>query len=297
MTTTTKTVEPDENPRLRILDSTLKNLFALTGNRCAFTGCQHSIINDTGQVVAQVAHIHGVKPKAARFDASVSAERLRDASNLLVLCGEHHITTDDVSVYTVEVMRDMKAAHENRFGGLISGLRSEISDLTKGTVVRMPVTLSAYARLFGLSESADSASLDGARKDFIAFGELLAQLTPDIRTVYSTIIDRGTEDGENVFEITVAELEEALNLDERRLGNLLGILTRHNLVNVGADEDREGYYAGVVWATTNMRPGGTLTAPILSEVKYMASELGVSVGTLIVDLDWRSLDNSIESEV
>lgn len=79
----------DLNPRFAPTASTIKVLFALSGNRCAFPGCAHSLVNDSGQIVAQVAHIKGVKPKAARFDPDADSEELRQPENLIILRLSH----------------------------------------------------------------------------------------------------------------------------------------------------------------------------------------------------------------
>ncbi len=36
-------------PRLSVLKSTLKRLFALTGNRCAFAECEQGVVNQNGE--------------------------------------------------------------------------------------------------------------------------------------------------------------------------------------------------------------------------------------------------------
>ena len=284
-------MDSDEpNPRLAPTETTIKVLFALSGNRCAFPGCSHSLVNDSGQVVSQVAHIKGVKPKAARFDPLADAEDLRQPENLLILCYAHHRETDDEAIFTVARMREMKATHERRFGGVVSGLRAELTDLTAGAVVRFPSTLAAYARIneFDLTDDADV--IESVRSELVALIDRLSALTPDLRSVYSLVIERGTPDGDSVFEVTTTELEQILALSAAQLGELLGVLTRHEFVYVEPN-DREGYYDSVVWVTTRApRDSQRFASPILSDVRHVASELDVPVGRLIVDLDWSALD-------
>ncbi len=43
--------------RLNIRDSTLKKLFALSGNQCAFDGCTQAVVNEQGDLIAEVCHI------------------------------------------------------------------------------------------------------------------------------------------------------------------------------------------------------------------------------------------------
>jgi len=99
--------------RLAPKPDVVKMLLAWSGNRCAFPGCNHIVINEFGKFVAEVCHIEGVKGE--RFNPNQSDEERRDASNLIILCHQHHVETDDVISYPVDRMKDMKAQHEGRF--------------------------------------------------------------------------------------------------------------------------------------------------------------------------------------
>ncbi len=279
----------DDHPRLPPTEATIKVLFALSGNRCAFPGCSHSLVNDSGQVVSQVAHIKGVKPKAARFDPDADAEDLRQPENLVILCYEHHIASDDATIYTVERMREIKRAHEARFGGVVTGLRGSVEDATKATAVKVPETLDAYARANDLDVAGDAEHLQSFRRELVSFLNIATRLTPDIRTVWSAIVDRGTESGESVFEVTLPELEQVLNLRANELGDLLSVLTRYELVEIFDDESREGYFSSVLWVSTRpTRDDRGQPTPFLSDLRHVARSLGTPIATLVVDLDWSS---------
>lgn len=92
---------------------TIKRLFALSGNRCAFPGCNNPLIDRNGVLIADVCHIAGARPGAARYDASQTEEQRQAFDNLIVLCPNHHriIDSDEVT-YTRAVLRKMKQAHE-----------------------------------------------------------------------------------------------------------------------------------------------------------------------------------------
>jgi len=101
--------------RLPIKTKTLKHLFALTGNRCAYPNCEHELfVEDV--FVAQVCHIYPANKKWPRFDPKRTDEENRDFSNLLVLCYKHHKIVDNVdSPYSVSALQEIKKAHETRF--------------------------------------------------------------------------------------------------------------------------------------------------------------------------------------
>lgn len=95
---------------------TVKRLFALSGNRCAFLGCTTPLVDrDTGTVVGEVCHIKGEKPAAPRFDNSQDNKSRHSFDNLILLCNIHHKVIDDNEhEYTVDHLLKMKEQHETR---------------------------------------------------------------------------------------------------------------------------------------------------------------------------------------
>jgi glucose-1-phosphate thymidylyltransferase len=93
--------------------STIRRLYLLTGNRCAFPGCNDLLVDDAGVPIAEVCHICADKPGGKRYNpAQTDAER-QHYDNLIVLCANHHIIVDgDDITYTAEVLRKMKTRHE-----------------------------------------------------------------------------------------------------------------------------------------------------------------------------------------
>jgi tetratricopeptide (TPR) repeat protein len=96
---------------------TIKRLFAVSGNQCAFPDCiTPLVVDDT--VVAEICHIKARSPDGPRYDPKQD-EKDRDAvDNLLLLCPIHHkIIDDDPATYTVERLGQIKAEHEARHRG------------------------------------------------------------------------------------------------------------------------------------------------------------------------------------
>lgn len=57
-------------PRLK----TVKRLFAVSNNCCAFRGCDRRLVDAGGVVVGEICHIKG-KPGGPRFDATYPPDR------------------------------------------------------------------------------------------------------------------------------------------------------------------------------------------------------------------------------
>lgn len=95
--------------------ATIKRLFAVSGNRCAFPGCHSALIDLTsGKVIGEVCHIKANKPGGPRYDPNQTEEERQGFDNLLILCPNHHEIIDaDIEAYTVERLQAMKTKHES----------------------------------------------------------------------------------------------------------------------------------------------------------------------------------------
>jgi hypothetical protein len=116
---------------------TVKRLFALSGNRCAFPECSTRLVErDTGSVVGEVCHIKGEKPTAPRFDQAQSNEERHGFGNLILLCNVHHKVIDDnPQTYPIERLLKMKEDHETRLEG-----KEPVDEKTAETFVSAAVT-------------------------------------------------------------------------------------------------------------------------------------------------------------
>ncbi len=106
------------NPkRLAPTKETIKMLLLRSGNQCAFSDCNHVIFNDQDTLVAECCHIEAAMPGGERYNPTQTDEDRRSINNLLFLCHRHHVETDDVDIYTVEKLKDIKVKHEEQFRG------------------------------------------------------------------------------------------------------------------------------------------------------------------------------------
>jgi len=97
--------------RLPIRKEALRDLGIASKNQCAFPGCDHPILNEKGEYIAELCHIEAAEPGGSRFNPKQSDEDRRSPTNLLLLCHRHHKETDDVNVYTVARLQKMKDDH------------------------------------------------------------------------------------------------------------------------------------------------------------------------------------------
>lgn len=94
---------------------TLKRLFALSGNQCAFPGCQERLVNTENALESNICHIEAAKVGGERYNPDMTDVQRADYANLILLCRQHHDLTNDVQKYTVDVLRKMKQEHESSY--------------------------------------------------------------------------------------------------------------------------------------------------------------------------------------
>jgi hypothetical protein len=97
--------------------STVKQLFAVSGNQCAFPGCTAPLVTN-GVVTAEICHIEAQNSMGPRYNPKQSDKERHGFDNLILMCGDHHKVIDtDAEKYTVEKLVEMKAKHETQHAG------------------------------------------------------------------------------------------------------------------------------------------------------------------------------------
>jgi len=98
--------------RLAPTSETLKTLYIKSGNKCAFPNCNNPLYKNES-LISQVCHIEDAKP-GGRFNPDKSNEENRKEENLIIMCYEHHVETNNVAKYPVDKLQEMKSVHEEQ---------------------------------------------------------------------------------------------------------------------------------------------------------------------------------------
>ena len=108
----------------------MKVLYMLSGAKCAKCNTPLYITKADGNVsnLSEMAHIRGEKPDSARYDKTMTDEERQSYANLMVMCPKcHKEIDDDEQKYTVNMLKQMKAEHEQE---IINTLENSIYNVT-----------------------------------------------------------------------------------------------------------------------------------------------------------------------
>lgn len=107
-------------PKRRYTQKTIKILFALSGNQCAYPECANNIIEPATEyspelVTGQISHIYAIRKKGPRGKPGLTQEELNSPENLILLCPTHHAIVDGQhKSYPPEMLKHWKRDHENK---------------------------------------------------------------------------------------------------------------------------------------------------------------------------------------
>jgi hypothetical protein len=98
---------------------TIKRLFAVSGNRCAFPGCQIPISDEeNATIIGEICHIEADKPGGERYNPMQSDKERQAFENLILMCANHHKVIDsNPESYMIEGLKEIKTHHEERNAG------------------------------------------------------------------------------------------------------------------------------------------------------------------------------------
>lgn len=100
----------------------VKILYAKSGNRCAYPGCDEKLVYDEVNQ-SEMAHIISGQENGPRHIPGYNNGNYDIEENILVLCKKHHKKVDyQIEDFPIQKLREMKYAHENYIEGLLGAL-------------------------------------------------------------------------------------------------------------------------------------------------------------------------------
>lgn len=212
--------------RLHPTWDTRRQLFLLSMNKCAFPNCTHNFVDQNGHFIGEICHIEAANEDGERFNPNQRNEDRRHISNLVLMCPAHHKITNNVAIYDVEKMREIKACHEkavfNNYA--ITNLSNTFADQELGVFLLFPLNLEA------LEVSDFERSSQTFFKDAQALIGIIATLPRLTRSFYAHALLRATID-ELSISFDPRELEIRLGIDSNTVSQHAAILNRSRLLS------------------------------------------------------------------
>lgn len=277
----------EEVKRLSIKSDVLRELYLKSGNQCAFPECTHPLVDENGNFVGQICHIEAAMEGGERFNPKMSNEERRSYDNLILMCYDHHIETNDVEKYSVEKLKQIKAEHEAKFSDVVSKMKNSIKDYGKTSYYRKAVTCRKLAEVlnYGLTEEQNFENAQILNKIL----EKLMDVPVATRKIFSIMVARSFCDSRykhslgNECVVSLYEVEEAIGRDDAYMMRHLDTLIRRNLVSkVYEDDDTRSPYYELL--------GDSCGWAYWDDIREFCKKQNISLERVCVDMDFSVFD-------
>jgi hypothetical protein len=272
---------PEIPKRLAPTRETLRELYLKSGNRCAFPGCKKSLFNIKGFFVGQICHIEAAEPGGERFNKKQTNEQRRAPSNLVLMCYEHHVETNDVDKFPVEAMVRIKTEHEKKFSDVVGTMLMTVTDHTTLTTARVPQNLNKIneSLKWGLSDEESAESLAELAKLI----DKIRQVPLPSRELFSILVKRGEKGKFSAdLDCSIADIKQATQLTTDELRECLSILDKAGLVFDNDKNDFGVQMIGIAEAKSGW--------PVWSDLRKFCKKSGLDLSLLIEGLDFSCLE-------
>ncbi len=229
-----------------------------------------------GNFVGEICHIEAAQTGGERFNDKQTNEDRRAFENLMLMCHEHHVVTDNVDNYSPDRLRLIKSAHEKKVFDFLEGMTLQIYDTTKQSDEKLPSTL----EIFGYKRLSDAESAENLRIVLTLISEL-KNVPKTARQLLVIAVRRGNTDRTR-YEVSLDDLEAASNLTNPEFRKWWMILDHNHIVRDGGEND-------------NGQKMGMLILPISGwqiwdDFRNFENSGKLSLEELLVDLNFSLLD-------
>ena len=279
-------------PRIAPDFATTRDLFVHSGNECAFPECDRRLVNLKGQWVGEICHIEAASPGGERFNRDLSPLERSQRENLLLLCHDHHVETNDVNEFPVERMREIKADHERRFTGpppvsdevleqaVQDIIAASIEDITDRVVLHLPESMEGFSTEMRYDETAEERL--SVIEMITPRLQALRRLPVDTRAVFAILLAR-TRPGRSV-ELPLHELELVTNTSPQDMAVHIEMLERFRIAGLEQEFPDE---RAVYWQLGAFQVDGW---DFWADFRSYCDQRGLDVKEIVNELKFNVLD-------
>ena len=259
---------------------TVRELYLKSGNRCAFPGCTKFLFNETGTFIGEICHIEAAEPGGERFNPNQSNAERASFENLVLMCHDHHLETNNVEKFDVVRMRHIKEEHERLYSDVVGKMLLKVADHTKHQDAVQAKNLQRMNEVLKWGHSDEE--LAESLVDLNEFVARLKKVPVPAREALQIIVERSEKSSYGSgLETQVPEVLHVTGLSTDELRGICRILDKYNFIgDKGQDE-------GIEMIGLQMTKEGW---PIFADLKKFCSRSGTDLGEIIVGLDFSVLD-------
>lgn len=239
------------------------------------------MFNSKGVFVGQICHIEAAEPSGQRFNKHQTNEQRRHPSNLVLMCYDHHVETNDVLKFPVDRMKRIKEEHEKLFSDVVGSMLQTVKDHTTLTDPLFAKNLKKLDRALDWQNSDEE--LAEALEELKSLTVKLAKIPLPSRELFLILLNRGKKGQfSDALEVSVPEVQQACNLSLRELRGCFSILDNHGFT---FDNDKDDFGVQMV-GITSLSSGWDLWA----DIKRFCKKEKIDLSQIIINLDFSVLD-------
>jgi|SRR6056297_3435228 len=241
-----------DKTRLPPKPSTLRKIYALSGNQCAKPGCNTVLVNSNGTFVASVCHIYAAEENGPRPNKNLTPEQKREPENLILLCKLcHEIVDAEEDKYPAKDLKKWKADREKVFSEIGETLKKsyldQITDERDHITFRPLKNLDRYIEYLDRNNCSHSIDEDGLG-ELNRYVESLRNLSLNNRSLLVKIVETAlsvssARDDENGIAVHPDDLKvlriDGKPLSDYRIKKFADTLERNRLGFIDIDCEPE----------------------------------------------------------
>jgi hypothetical protein len=224
-------------------------------------------------------------------------EQRRKAPNLILMCYDHHVETNDVVAYPVSRLQKIKADHERRFSHPDRAILSSLKDYTMLEEPTQANNLRRMNRVLGWGHSDEDLRESAA--DLNEYLERFARVPAEVRNFVGRVAmrmrrvrDLPAVQSLGVFScpmIRFDDLQQAFQIDEETVSRLESQLNSYNLGSMSPISDTT---YGREFLGLRLR-GAKSGWCLWDELAEFCEKSGEPIEAFSVELDFARLDEEI----
>lgn len=271
---------------------TVRELFAKSGNLCAFPSCNQLMMNADGVFIGQVCHIEAATPGGERFNPQMTNESRRNFRNLMLMCYEHHQITNDVQKYPVEKLVEIKLNHEKRFSHPDRAILAELRDWTTSTQPSKVKNLKTWNDTLG--SPLNEYELEECVTELNEFVKKLSIVPVNVRIFAGKIAERivrvsetnAISDHLRSYSIVISDVIGAFNVDNNFIRERIEEFRSYGL---GDFEEVGEHFNTPAISLFNLKSGW----PIWIDLAEFCNAKKIDMSSFTEDLNFSLLDETL----